>query len=297
MESTVSKLVSKAVSRAGAGKTPPAKEGSTLAAHLKGDNSNQQFVTALARGITVLRCFTATRTELGTMEIAQMTGLPQPTVWRLCQTLQELGCIATTPYSGKLCIGMGILGLGFSALSSMDLGDLALPEMQTLADESRAAVSLFVAEPTEMLIIQRAQGNGALVPNLTNGSRIPLATSAAGWAYLAALSDEARAPIMRRLEPSYGDKWERTAQLIANACEEYSRIGFVMNAGFFRAEINSIGIAVCDKNGRPVYSLTCGAAATTLTLDRLRNDIGPQLMLFREKIQAALNVKAVAPTL
>jgi DNA-binding IclR family transcriptional regulator len=274
-----------------------AKEGTMLAAHLKGEHSNQQFVTALARGITILRCFTATRTELGTMEIAQMTGLPQPTVWRLCQTLQELGCIATTPYSGKLCIGMGILGLGFSALSSMDLGDLALPEMQMLANESRAAVSLFVAEPTEMLIVQRAQGNGALVPNLTRGSRIPLATSAAGWAYLAALSDEARAPVLRRLQASYGERWETTAKLIADASEEYSRTGFVLNDGFFREDINSIGVAVCDKSGRPVYALTCGAAATSLTVERLRNDIGPRLMLFREKMEAALNAKAVTPTL
>src|SRR5665647_1677113 len=104
---------------------------------------------------------------------------------------------------------------------------------------------------------------------------------------MAALSDEARAPVLRRLGPSYGDRWEKTQALIMNACEEYSRIGFVLNPGFFRAEINSIGIAVCDKNGRPVYALTCGAAASTLTLDRLRNEIGPRLMLFREKIQAA----------
>src|SRR5665647_408956 len=234
MESTVPKPISRAIKA----KAPIVKEGSTFAADFKVVHSNQQFVTALARGITVLRCFTATRTELGTMEIAQMTGLPQPTVWRLCQTLQELGCIATTPYSRKLCIGMGILGLGFSALSSMNLGDLPLPEMQRLADENRAAVSLFVAEPSEMLIVQRAQGNGALVPNLTNGSRIPLATSAAGWAYMAALSDEARAPVLRRLGPSYGDRWEKTQALIMNACEEYSRIGFVLNPGFFRAEIN-----------------------------------------------------------
>ena len=34
-----------------------------------------QFVTALARGVEVLRCFTAKRPELGTTDIAQLTGL------------------------------------------------------------------------------------------------------------------------------------------------------------------------------------------------------------------------------
>ena len=52
---------------------------------------DRQFVTALSRGLEVLRCFTAERVELGTTEIARLTSMPQPTVWRLCYTLSKLG--------------------------------------------------------------------------------------------------------------------------------------------------------------------------------------------------------------
>ena len=74
--------------------------------------ADRQFVTALGRGLAVLRCFDAMRTQLGTTEIAQMTKLPQPTVWRLCYTLQQLGYLVQAPDSDKLRIGMAVLGLG-----------------------------------------------------------------------------------------------------------------------------------------------------------------------------------------
>ena len=54
---------------------------------------DRDFVTALARGVQVLQCFTAERPELGTTQIAALVGLPQSTVWRLCHTLTKLGLL------------------------------------------------------------------------------------------------------------------------------------------------------------------------------------------------------------
>ena len=53
--------------------------------------TGQPLVTALLRGLAVLRCFDHGRERLGSSEIARMTGLPQPTVWRLCKTLEHGG--------------------------------------------------------------------------------------------------------------------------------------------------------------------------------------------------------------
>jgi DNA-binding IclR family transcriptional regulator len=255
---------------------------------LKGKNSNQQFVTALARGVAILRCFSAQRTELGTMEIAQLTGLPQPTVWRLCHTLQELGCLTPVPHNGKLCVGMGLLGLGFSALASTDIADLALSEMRAIADSSRAAVSLTIAEPFDMLIVRRAQGNGTLVANLNTGSRISMATSAAGWAYLASLSEDAREAALARLKPRHHSQWNEIKTSINKACKEYVKSGFIINLGVFHPEINSAAVPVCDARGNPVYVINCGAAATTLSEKTLKEDVCPQLRLLSNRMQAAL---------
>ncbi|MDH3232081.1 MAG: helix-turn-helix domain-containing protein, partial [Alphaproteobacteria bacterium] len=53
---------------------------------------DRQFVTALARGLEVLRAFQEGG-PLGNQEIARRTGLPKPTVSRLTHTLKQLGYI------------------------------------------------------------------------------------------------------------------------------------------------------------------------------------------------------------
>ena len=131
--------------------------------------TDRQFVTALARGMSVLRCFDALHTQLGTTEIAHMTKLPQPTVWRLCYTLQQLGYLVQAPDSDKLRIGMSVLGLGQYALNSTDIGEMILPEMMQLAKQTGAAVSLGIVDQDDILIVKRAQGDGHLLFNLSVG--------------------------------------------------------------------------------------------------------------------------------
>ena len=57
---------------------------------------DKQFATTLARGIELLRCFTADATELSNADLAQRSGLPRPTVSRLTYTLTVLGYLRHT---------------------------------------------------------------------------------------------------------------------------------------------------------------------------------------------------------
>ena len=55
------------------------------AADSRGERSDT--VSALERGISVLRCFSEERPVLGYAEVARITGIPRPTVNRLVATL------------------------------------------------------------------------------------------------------------------------------------------------------------------------------------------------------------------
>src|ERR1039457_5610771 len=65
------------------------------------DEADRQFATTLARGLDVLRCFSATEPELTNKEISGRTGLPKPTVSRLTYTLTRLGYLRHLPHIGK----------------------------------------------------------------------------------------------------------------------------------------------------------------------------------------------------
>ena len=57
-------------------------------------HGDRKFITALARGLEVLRVFTPTEGLLGNGEIAERTRLPKPTVSRLTYTLTKLGYLS-----------------------------------------------------------------------------------------------------------------------------------------------------------------------------------------------------------
>ena len=71
------------------------------------DENDRQFITALARGLELLRCFTPKHQHLGNQELAQLTGLPKPTITRLTHTLSRLGYSKFEQVSA-VCWGAGI---------------------------------------------------------------------------------------------------------------------------------------------------------------------------------------------
>ena len=146
--------------------------------------ADRQFVTALGRGLAVLRCFDATRTLLGTTEIAQKTNLPQPTVWRLCYTLQQLGYLMQAPDSDKLRIGMAVLGLGQYALGSTDIGEMV--RMVKSVRDIPCAVGFGISTP------QQAASMARLCDGVIVGSAIVRMVEQHGRACLEPVADYVR---------------------------------------------------------------------------------------------------------
>jgi DNA-binding IclR family transcriptional regulator len=236
--------------------------------------SDPHFVTALARGLEVLRCFDANHRVLGTTQISARTGLPQPTVWRLCYTLQKLGYLTQASNEDKLRLGAQVLALGSAALSGMPSLDLARPLMQAFADRFRAAVALGQQDRDCILYLQRCQGDSPLLTNLRVGSRIPIYRSAIGWALVAALPDELRTQILADLIPNGEQVAE---QAFADAMTMYKECGFVMNFGVQHKDVNTVAVPIIRDTG-VIYCLSCGGPVSSLTRKLMNEQVGPQLV-------------------
>jgi DNA-binding IclR family transcriptional regulator len=92
-----------------------------------------------------------------------------------------------------------VLALGSAMLAGMDMRQLARPLMQELADQSQAMVSLGMRDRLGMIYVENCRSESALTLSLDVGSRIPLATTAMGRAYLALCSDAQRESLMERI--------------------------------------------------------------------------------------------------
>lgn len=261
----------------------PSENGDQTLSPVKED---RQFVTALSRGLDILRCFTANRIELGTAELATLTGLPQPTVWRLCHTLVKCGFLTPSEANDKLRIGMPVLSLGVAALSTMGFDEVIRQEMQRLALDFHAAVSLAIPDRLEMLIVQRARGDGVLLVNLHVGSRLPMGNSSFGWAYLATLAPARRAALLKQIASTYQGDWTQLQKNLTNAIADYESRGYIVNAGDFHPEINAIAVPVVVPGSQKTMVINCGGPAVAVPVAHLEDKVAPRLIELTETIRA-----------
>jgi len=240
------------------------------------EKKDRQFVTALSRGLQLLQCFTPEVPEMSGSDLARLTGLPQPTVWRLCHTMIEMGVLVAV--SGeKMRPGLAALRLGHSAIAGLGIAELARPHLQELADTFEGAGGLAARDGIDMVILQRCESDNRLLMNLHVGSRVPLSTSAFGWAWLAGAPEEERARATAEMEVRDGARWGKAKAGFAQALIEYRQRGFIVNAGVLHKGYNTAAAPVLTPNGSVSFAVNCGSAAVTLSVARLRSDVGPRL--------------------
>ena len=254
----------------------------------RGRAADRQFVNALARGLDVLRAFRPGDGHLGNGEIAERTGLPKPTVSRLTYTLMKLGYLTHLERLSRYQLAPGALSLGYAALANFGIRDLARPYMQRLADHAGGSVALGSRDRLAMIYIGLCRASTALTVRLELGSRIPIATTAMGRAYLAALVERERAPVLASLRQRAGGEWARQEAGILEGIAQMREQGFTTSVGAWKEDVNAVGIAFRAADGSGVYAFNCGAPAFRFSRENLERDLGPRLIALARDVEGAL---------
>jgi DNA-binding IclR family transcriptional regulator len=139
-----------------------------------------------------------------------------------------------------------------------------------------------------MIYFGQSRNGLTLGVQLDVGSRIPIATTAMGRAYIWALPSDERTALLRELREHYGSRWPRIRDGIESAGEMVGRYGFAISAGEWQNDVHAVGVALKLNDGTGPYAFNCGAPAFRFTEERLRCDIGPRLVAMVRNIEAAL---------
>lgn len=243
-----------------------------------GAEADPGFVTALARGLEILRAFGRDDRYLGNGELAKRTGIPKSTVSRLTQTLTSLGYLRYVDQLERYQLGPGVLALGYRYLAGNGVRDIAHPHMQALADSTDCSVALGAGDRSEMVYVDVCQGRGPLILRLDVGARIPMPVTSMGRAYIAGLSEADREATLARLKTQYGDDWPAIARGIDEAMRYHADHGYCMSEGDWNRDVASAGIPLVLEGGAHVMAFNCGGSSLRLTRRVLERTIGPRLL-------------------
>ena len=249
---------------------------------------DRHFVTALARGLEVLGCFRSGDRLLGNIEIARRCGLPKSTVSRLTYTLTRIGYLHYDEDSGKYRLGTATLALGSKMLARLDVRQMARPLMQALADFTGAAVSLGTRDRLSMIYVEHCRSQSAITISLDVGSRIPLATTAVGRAYLAATSGGERHATVALIRELDEFAWPKLREGLEKGLKEYAELGCCCPFGGWQKDVNAIAVAFRPGSAMPPMSINCGGPAFTLSPEFLMNEARPRLIELVRHIEESL---------
>lgn len=247
---------------------------------------DRDFVTALARGLEVLRCFSRSGSLLGPTEVAQMSGLPKSTVTRLIHTLTTLDYLSYLPDSGKYRLGPAMLTLNTTPREQIDVREIARPLMQELAASTGAQVALVTRDQLSVLYLETFRGQSLVTLNLNVGSRIPLAVTAGGRAYLAGLPAPERTNLLERLRSLDEHAWLTLEPKIQASLNEYADTGCCSSLGDWVRQIHGLAVPLALGPGVPLMAVSIAGVADLYPADKMMNEIRPKLLALARAIEA-----------
>src|SRR5437763_13656025 len=173
-----------------------------LAGDLAGEGDVIQVVS---RAFDVLRCFEGHEARLGNLEISNRCGLPRSTVSRLTHTLTRMGQLVYLPRDQKYRIGPSAVAMSTSMMKGLQLRNLIRLRLQDVAEQLPGTVGFVIPDRFHLVYLEYARAANALGLNESTGSRIAIASTAAGHAYAAALHAKVADVSIAELEPDIPD--------------------------------------------------------------------------------------------
>jgi DNA-binding IclR family transcriptional regulator len=159
-----------------------------------------------------------------------------------------------------------------------------------LAEVAGANVHLAVRDGLDVLLIDTLRPRSALVlSRMDVGSRMAIATSAAGRAYLAAAPAAERGELMDALRVQAGKSAHKVMKAIDAALAEYAQHGYCSSYGEWHPEIHALGFALHGPRGE-LYAVSVGGPAYKLPREMLQEQVAPRLLQTQRVIEREMGL-------
>ncbi|MBU2980444.1 IclR family transcriptional regulator [Lentibacter algarum] len=244
------------------------------------DSKERNFVTALARGLEILRCFRSGEVTLTNSDFSERTGLPKATISRLTYTLCALDYLVADHRAGTYRLSAGVLHLGFGVLSAMDIQDRAQQQMEQLRDGPNSYITVAIGEQHQLDVVYLATCNSREDVSLAIGvgTRLPIFHSAIGQAILVGMTDDAREAVFE-IAGRRGPEVEAEGRSrFSEASAVYQDKGFCTGYGTWRSDVNGVAVPVFSLSGSRVYGLNTGGPSFRVKPKQLEAVYGPMLI-------------------
>src|SRR3954469_5641637 len=235
-------------------------------------------IQVVSRAFDVLRCFEGHEARLGNLEISSRCGLPRSTVSRLTHTLTRMGQLVYLPRDQKYRIGPSAVAMSTSMMRGLQLRNLIRLRLQDVAEQLPGTVGFVIPDQFHLVYLEFARAANALGLHESTGSRIAMATTAAGHAYTAAPDPRVAAARLAEMEREIplGPKI-LGPRLEANR-RHLREHGYVVALGTWSPHINGCAIPLWSPQYQTFVVVTIGLLSVMFDEKRLHKEVAPRML-------------------
>lgn len=228
------------------------------------DKDDPDFVTALARGLSVIRSFGKDAVNLTLAEVAERTGLTRPTARRFLLTLESLRYVSTD--GKRFWLAPRTLDLGYAYLSSLSIWETAQPSMRAVVDALNESCSMGVLDNGEVLYVARVLPSHMMSLQVNLGSRLPAYCNSVGRVLLSGLAPGELDAFFKR-----GGRRVYTRHTVTDEAALRKILAGVRQAGYALIDqeieegLRAIAVPIRTRSGRIAAGLSVGAHTGRVT--------------------------------
>ena len=251
------------------------------------------YVQSFARGLEVIRSFSAKAPSQTLTEVAGRAGLSRAGARRILLTLEALGYVRS---DGKLfSLSPRILDLGFSYLSSMPIWNLAEPVMEALVAQVHESSSAAVLDGTDIVYVLRVPTRKIMSISLGVGSRLPAYCTSMGRILLSALAQDDLMALLRASDLAARTKTTLTdAKEIAAKVAQARRQGWSLVNQELEEGLISLAAPIVDRSGQMVAALNISGQANRTSARVMQDTMLEPLLEAARTISRQLDGTTVA---
>jgi IclR family pca regulon transcriptional regulator len=249
------------------------------------------YVQSFARGLQVIRSFSAQAPQQTLSEVAQRTGLTRAGARRILLTLESLGYVRCQ--GRQFSLAPRILDLGFAYLSSLPLWNLAEPVMERLVEEIKESCSAAVLDGADIVYVLRIPTHKIMSINLGIGSRLPAHCTSMGRTLLADLEPAALDALLRENPPT-----RHTDRTIVDLRQLEAELAAVRQQGWclvnqeLEEGLVSLSAPIRDRAGRAIAAMNISSQVNRTSPAHMLEHFLPKLRAAAAEISQMLQPKA-----
>ena len=249
------------------------------------------YVQSFARGLQVIRTFSASAPQQTLSEVAQRAGLTRAGARRILLTLEGLGYVRSE--GRQFSLTPRILDLGFAYLSSLPLWNLAEPVMERLVEDVKESCSAAVLDGHEVVYVLRVPTHKIMSINIGIGSRLPAYCTSMGRTLLAELDDTTldqllrEHPLLPRTERTITDVAQLKAELAAVRQQGWCLVNQELEEGLV-----SLSAPIRNRAGRAIAAMNISGQVNRTAPAYMLDHFLPKLRAAAAEISQMLRHKA-----